>query len=68
MPWDQLGIYVYNLGCQVMSVRGDGFCVLNDVDLVLYCDHNKLVTHDSLAHNILGHLAANMHYYEWFDT
>ena len=39
MPWDQLGIYMYNHGCQVMPVRGDGICFLNAIDLVLYCDH-----------------------------
>ena len=44
MPWDQLGIYMYNLGYQVMPVQGDGFCFLNAIDLVLNCDHIEVVT------------------------
>ena len=35
MPWDQLGIYMYNLGCQVMPVVGDGFSFLNATDVAL---------------------------------
>ena len=68
MPWDQLGIYIYNLGHQVMPVRGDGFCFLDAIDLVLYCYHNEVVTLNSLASNILGHLAANVNFYKEFHT
>ena len=68
MPWDQLGIYVYNCGHQVMPVRGDGFHFPNAIDLVLYCAHNEMVTLNSLASNILGHLVANVDYYKWFHT
>ena len=32
----------------------------------MYCDHNEVVTFDSLASNILGHLTANIHYHELF--
>ena len=58
MLWDQLSIYIYNLGHQVMPVRGDGFCFLNAIDMVLYCDHNEVVTFDSMESTILGHLEA----------
>ena len=51
-----------------MPVRGDDFCFLNAIGLVLYCDYNEVVTVDSLASNILGHLVANVDYYEWFHT
>ena len=33
MPWDQLGIYLYNHSHQGMAVRGDGFCFLNAIDM-----------------------------------
>ena len=59
MTWNHLGTYVYNLGYQIMPVRGDGFCFLNAIDMVLYCDHNEVVTFDSLASTILEHPAAN---------
>ena len=68
MPWDQLGIYMYNHGCQVIPVTSDGFCFLKPIDLALYCDHNEVETFDNLASNILGHLLADIHYYEWFHT
>ena len=68
MPWDQLGIYIYNHSSQVMPVRDDGFCFLNAIDLALYCDHNEVIAFDSLASNILGHLVANVNYYKWFHT
>ena len=59
---------MYNLGHQVILVMGDGFCFLNATDLVLYCDHNEVVAFNSLASIILGHLVANVNYYEWFHT
>ena len=68
MPWDQLGIYIYNLGCQFMSVRGDRFCFLYAIEMVLYSDHNEVVTFDSLASPVLWHLVANVKYYELFHT
>ena len=36
--------------------------------MVLSCDHNEVVTFDSMESTILGHLAANVKYYEWFHT
>ena len=36
--------------------------------MLLYCDHNEVVTFDSLESTILGHQAANIKYYEWFHT
>ena len=57
---------MYTLGCHIMPGKGDGFCFLNAIYLVLYCDHNEVVTFDSLASIILGHLVANFNYYEWF--
>ena len=53
---------------QVMPVKDDGFCFLNAIDLVPYCDYNEVVTVDSLASHILGHLADNVDYYKWFHT
>ena len=68
MPWDQLSIYIYNLGCQVMPVRGDGFCFLNAIGMVLSCDYNEVIIFDSMEGTILVHLAANVKYYKWFHT
>ena len=51
-----------------MLVRGNGFCLLNAVDLVLYCDYNEVVTVYSLASNILEYLIANVDYYKQFHT
>ena len=51
-----------------MPIRGDGFCFLNAIDLVLYCEYNEVVTVNSLASNILGHLVGNFNYCEWFHT
>ena len=62
MPWDDLGIYAYNFGCPVMPVMGDDICFLNAIDMVLYFDHNEVLTFDSLKSTILGHLAANVKY------
>ena len=68
MAWDQLDTYIYYIGHQLMPVRGDGFCFLNAIDMELYCDHNAVVTFDSLASTILGHLVANIRYYEWLHA
>ena len=68
MPLDQLGIYIYKLGCHIMPVRDDGFCFLNAIDLVLYCNHNEVLTLDSMASNILGHFMENVNIYKWFHT
>ena len=51
-----------------MAVKSYQFCFLNDIDLVLYCDHNEVVILGSLPSNILGHLVANVNYYAWFHT
>ena len=51
-----------------MPVRGNGFCFLNALDLVLYCDYNEVVIVASLASSILGHLVANVDHYKWFHA
>ena len=51
-----------------MPLRNDGFCFLNAIDMVLYCDHNERLTYDSLESTILGHLAANVMYYKLLHT
>ena len=47
MHWGQLGNYLYNHRYQVMSVRAYGFCILNTIDLVLYCNYNEVATVNS---------------------
>ena len=66
MPWDQLCIYLHNLSHHAMPVRADGFCFLHAVDMVLYCDHDVVVTFDSMESIIMGHLAASIKYYKQF--
>ena len=66
LSWDQLCIYIYNLSCQVMPVRGYGFCFLNTMGIVLYCDHNEVVTFDNMESTILGPLVDNVKYYKQF--
>ena len=61
-------IYLFSHGCEVMPVRGYGFCFLNAIDLLLCCDYNEVVTVSNLASNILGHLVANVDYYKQFHT
>ena len=68
MHWDQLSLYVYNLGHQVTTVRSDGFCFPHAVEMVLYSDHDEVVTLDSMESTILGHLVANVSYYKLFHT
>ena len=51
-----------------MPVMGNGFCPLNAIDLVLYCDYNEMVTVDHMANNILEHLAVNADYYKQSHT
>ena len=51
-----------------MPVRGDGFCFLNAIEVVQYCDYSEVVMVNSLGSIILGHLAANVDYYKWFCT
>ena len=36
--------------------------------MVLYFDHNEVVTFHSMESMIMGHLAANVKYYECFHT
>ena len=68
MPWDQLYLYVYNLSHQVTPVRPNGFCFLHAVEKILYMDHDKVVTLDSMESTIQGHLVANVKYYKLFHT
>ena len=51
-----------------MPVRTNGFCFLHAVDMILYMDHDVVVTFDSLENSIMGHLAANIKYYEYVHT
>ena len=51
---------------QVMPYGGDGFCFMNGIDMVLYCDHDEVVTFDSMESTILDHLAVNGKHYKWF--
>ena len=62
MPWDQLCLYVYNLGHQVAPVITGDFCFLHAVEMLLYMDHDEVVTFDSMERTILGHLVANDRY------
>ena len=68
MPWDQLCLYVYNLSHQVTPVRADGFCFLHAVEMVLYMDHDEVVTFNCMESTILAHLAANVNYYKMSHT
>ena len=68
MPWGKLCLYVYKLGHHVTPVRPNGFCFLHAVEMVLYMDHDEVVTLDSMESTILGHLAANVKYYQLFHT
>ena len=68
MPWGKLGIYLFSHGHQVTSVKGDGFCFLNAIELVLYYDYNDDLIINGLASNILGHLVSNVDYYKWLQT
>ena len=56
MPWDQLCLYIYNLSHQATAVRSDRFCFLHAVEMVLYMEHNEVVTFDSMESTTLGHL------------
>ena len=66
MPWDQICLYVYNLSHQVTTVRANGFCFLHAVEVLLYVDHDEVVTSDSMDSTILGHLAGNVSHYKMF--
>ena len=68
MPWDELSLYIYNLSHPVIPVRANGFCFLHAVDMALSCDHDDVVTFESIESTILGHLAANVNYYNLFHT
>ena len=49
-----------------MPIRGNWFCFLNAIDIVLYSNHNVVVTFSGLESTILGYLAADVKYYKWF--
>ena len=66
MPWDQLCLYVYNLDHQVAPARYNGFCFLHAIEMVLYMDHNEVVTFYGMESTILGHLATNVNSYKIF--
>ena len=68
IPQDQLCLYIYNLSCQDIPVRPNGFCFLHAVEKVLYMNHDEVVKLDSMESTILGHLVANVIYYKLFHT
>ena len=68
MAWDQLPHYIFKLQHQVTTVRSDGFCFLHIVGMVLYMDHDEMVTLDTMESSILDHLASNVNYYKLFHT
>ena len=68
MPWDQLSIYINDLGCQVTTASSDGFCFLHAVEKGLYSDHDEVVTLDSMESTILDYLASNVKCYKLFHT
>ena len=68
MSWDQLPLYVYNLGPQVTVARSNGFCFLHAVGMVLYMDHDEMVTLYNMESSILDHLVSNANYYKLFHT
>ena len=49
-------------------VRKDGFCFMHTVEMVLYMDHDKVVTFDSMERTIPGHLVTSVNYYKMFHT
>ena len=49
-------------------VRSDGFCFLHAVGMVLYMDHDEMVTLDNMESSILDHLPSNVNYYKLFYT
>ena len=68
MPWDQLLHYIFKIQYQVTAVRCDGFCFLHAVGMVLYIDHDEMVTLANMESSILDHLAASDNYYKLFHT
>ena len=68
MPWDQLSLYIHNLSCQVIPVKANEFCFLHAVEMVLYMDHDEVVSFDSMESTILGHIGANVNYKTLFHT
>ena len=68
MPCNQLCIYIYNLGHQVIPVGVSGFCFMHAVDMVLYLYHDEVITFNSMESTIMGHLGANVKYYKHFHT
>ena len=49
-------------------VRSNTFCLLHAIEMVLYMDHDKVVTLDTMESSILGHLASNIKCYKLFHT
>ena len=49
-------------------VRSNGFCFLHAVGMVLYMDHDEMVTLDTMESNILDHMASTVNYYKLFHT
>ena len=49
-------------------VRSDGFCFLHAVGMVLYMDHDEMVTLDTVETGMFDHLASNVNYYKLFHT
>ena len=68
MSWNLLSYFLYRHIHKVHTVRGDGFCFLNAIGMVLYCDYDEIVIIDDIVNIILGYLAANVNYYKGFQT
>ena len=68
MPWDQLSCFLYRNSHKLQPIKGDRFCFLNTIELVLYSDYDDIVTLDDMVNNILDHVAAYASYYKVFHT
>ena len=51
---------LHKLSPQVIPVRANRFCFLYAVEMVLYMDHDEVVTIDRMESIILGRLAVNV--------
>ena len=46
----------------------NGFCFLQAIDILVYMDHDEVVTFNSMQSTILGHLVGSVNYYKLFHT
>ena len=66
IPLKQLSCFLHRHDCKIQAIRGDGFCFLNAIELVLCCDYDELVKLDHMQNTILVHHAANADHYKGF--